>query len=114
MLRLPSGEVPWRKQVGRHGGERFYGRGDARREVPATQVEASQERVQAGYRGQSLGVSHDVHGAGMSASRHYEWAFSADLDDERLIIEDERVGLSLNANVAQLGSSGSRHASALL
>jgi hypothetical protein len=35
-------------------------------------VQAAQERVQAGYRGQSLGVSHDIHGAGMSASGHYE------------------------------------------
>jgi hypothetical protein len=37
---------------------------------PTTQVAAAQERVQAGYRGQSLGVSHHVHGAGMSASGH--------------------------------------------
>jgi hypothetical protein len=35
-------------------------------------VEAAQERVQAGYCSQSLRVSHDIDGAGMSASGHYE------------------------------------------
>jgi hypothetical protein len=35
-------------------------------------VEAAHQRVQAGYSGQSLGLSHDIHGPGMSASGHYE------------------------------------------
>jgi hypothetical protein len=44
--------------------------GDVRREVAATEVEATQERLQVGYPGQSLGVSHDAHGTGVSASGH--------------------------------------------
>jgi hypothetical protein len=35
VLRIPSGAVPWHKQVRRHSGECFYGGGDARREVGA-------------------------------------------------------------------------------
>jgi hypothetical protein len=46
-------------------------------------LQAAHERVQSGYPGQSLGVSHDIHGAGMCASGHDEQAFSTHLDDDR-------------------------------
>jgi hypothetical protein len=41
-------------------------------EVRATQVEAAQQRVQAGYRGELLGMAHDIYGARVSASGHHE------------------------------------------
>ena len=91
MLRLPSRAVPWHEQVGRHGGKCFHSRGYARREVRAAQVQTGEECVQAGYRRQPLGVSHDIHGAGMRIRSLRAGLFHG-LDDERLIIEYQRVG----------------------
>jgi hypothetical protein len=57
------------------------------------QVEAAEQRIERLPAGQPLGVPGNVHHAGVAAAGDHHDALVADVHDERLIIEHERVGL---------------------
>ena len=93
VLRPPARAVRGHQHVGRHVAERGDGGFDDRLESRSGEVEAAEQRVQPVDAGQPQRVPGDVDRAGVAAAGDHDQAPAADVDDQRLLVEDQRVGL---------------------
>src|SRR5215472_3187567 len=66
--------------------------GDQRLEIRPVEVEPADHRVQRLIAGQPPGVAADVHDPGVPAAGDDDQALAGDVHDQRLVIEDQRVG----------------------
>src|ERR1700729_164080 len=66
---------------------------DQRLEDRPVEVKAADNRVQRPVLGKPAGVTADVHYAGVPASRDDQQALVLDVDDQRLVVEHQRIRL---------------------
>jgi hypothetical protein len=69
------------------------GGADDRLEDGPGEVEAANEAGDLVAAGEAPGVLEDVDGAGVGAGRHHHQALAGDVDDQVLVVEDQRVEL---------------------
>jgi hypothetical protein len=100
-----AGDEPLHAKIG-EGGD---GGLDDRLEHGPGQVEAADESGDPVTAGQAPSVAEDVDGAGVRAGRHHHQALAGDVDDQVLVVQDQRVGLQVGPagwGQAQLGPGG--------
>ena len=61
-------------------------------EETTAEVQPADQGVDLGHAGEATGVVHDVHRAGVAAAGQHDEAASRDVDDDRLVVPDPRVG----------------------
>lgn len=88
----PSGAVRGYDEVGCECREGVDGGGDDWLEEWAGEVEAADDGMDLLDSGQGAGVAKDVDHAGMSAAGDHQQSAAVDVHDQRLIVEDQRVG----------------------
>ena len=93
MLRSPARAVGGNDDARIHGVEVVENPGNERREYGAIEVKTAHHRVQGPILGEATGIAADVHDSGVAAPGDDEQALVLDVDDERLVVEDERVRL---------------------
>jgi hypothetical protein len=91
--RLPAGAVAGDEPLDAEVVEGGDGRLDDRLEDGPGQVQAADEAGDLVAAGQAPGVAQDVDRAGMGAGRHHHQALAGDVDDQVLVVQDQRVGL---------------------
>jgi hypothetical protein len=67
--------------------------GDEGLENWSVEMESAHDRVEGALFGQAAGVPADVDDPSVAAAGNHEEALVFDVDDERLVVEDEGVGL---------------------
>src|SRR6266851_9467277 len=93
VLGPPAGTVRGNEHLGIEQGEVIEHPRDEGFEQRPVEVEPAEQRVQRLPAGQSPGVAADVDHAGVAAAGDHDQSLAADVDNERLIVQDERVGL---------------------
>lgn len=93
VLSLPPGAVPRDQQVRPKLGEGFHGRIDGGCKERAVEMKPTEQRVQSGDASEPQRVPHNVHRPRVAAAGDDDEPFAADVDDKRLVVKNERVGL---------------------
>jgi hypothetical protein len=81
------------QDTGGKGGEVVEDLGDEGLENWSVEMESAHDRVEGALFGQAAGVPADVDDPSVAAAGNHEEALVFDVDDERLVVEDEGVGL---------------------
>src|SRR6185312_15186676 len=89
----PSGAMSGHDDVRRQPTEAVERGVDDRLEQRAVEVEAADDRTDLVHAGQSLGVAADVDDARVPAAGQHDQSATGNVRDQRLVVEDERVGL---------------------
>ena len=90
---LPAGAVGGDDHLGGELLQSADGVPDDRLEQRAGQVEAADDGVQLVDAGQALGVAADVDDARVPAAGEHDQPAPGDVGDQRLVVQDQRVGL---------------------
>src|SRR6266481_6030088 len=93
VLGPPAGAVRGNEDRGIEQGEVIEDPRDEGLEDRPVEVEPAEQCVQGLLAGEPPGVAADVDHAGVTAAADHDQPFAADVDDERLIVQHERVGL---------------------
>lgn len=93
VLSLPSGAVSWDQEVGPKLGEGLHGRIDVGCKERAVEMEPTEQRVQLGDSSEPQRVPHNVHRPRVAAAGDDDEPFAAHVEDERLVVKNERVRL---------------------
>ena len=93
MLGLPARAVRWHQHIGCHVDERSHGGLDDGLEGRSGEVETAEQGMQPVHTGQPHRVPGDVHRTGVAAPGEHHESAPADVDHQRLLVEDQRVGL---------------------
>jgi hypothetical protein len=98
VLGPPSGAVGRDHDTGSEGAKVVEDSGDEGLENRSVEMESAHDRVEGTLFGQAAGVPADVDDPSVAAAGNHEEALVLDVDDERLIVEDEGVGLPAAVN----------------
>lgn len=93
VLGSPSGAVGGDDDAGHQRAKVVQDPGDERLEDRSAEVEPAHHRVERAFLGQAPGVAADADDSGVAAAGDHQEPLVLDVDDQGLLIEDQRVRL---------------------
>jgi hypothetical protein len=103
VLGAPSGAVTRHDQARRHPSEHVDGRLDDRLERRPAEVQTTNQRVQLGNPGEPHRMPNDVDRARVRAAGQNDQTLAAHVDDQGLVVHDQRIVLPRPAGPSLMG-----------